>query len=164
MPQKNNDNALQPDSRIVRFIGRHRVLTLATADSATGELWCCNLFYAYMPSGQATDCPDFAGGAFVFTSPEATRHAAMFSACPKVAGSVVLESKVVGRLQGLQLQGIVRRADTSAELLAAAKKAYLKRFPFAAPMLSDLWVLEVTRLKYTDNTLGFGTKLHWPAQ
>lgn len=160
---KNNDTVVPVDPRIVRFIGRHRVLTLATADSAAGELWCCNLFYAYMPPASAA-LPDFAGGAFVFTSPETTRHAAMFSACPKVAGTVVLESKMVGRLQGLQLQGIVRRADTSPEMLAAAKKAYLKRFPFAAPMLSDLWVLEMTRLKYTDNTLGFGTKLHWPAQ
>lgn len=162
MPPENNDTALAVDPRIVRFIGRHRVLTLATATPETGDLWCCNLFYAYMPASAAL--PDCAGGAFVFTSPEATRHAAMFSASPNVAGSVVLESKVVGRLQGLQLQGIVRRADTAPETLAAAKGAYLKRFPFAAVMLSDLWVLEVSRLKYTDNTLGFGTKLHWPAQ
>lgn len=164
MLPKNNDAVLPVDPRIVRFIGRHRVMTLAASVPDGGELWCCNLFYAYMRSAQAADFPDFAGGAFVFTSPETTRHAAMFSACPKVAGAIVLESKAVGRLQGLQLQGIVRRADTSAGLLAAAKHAYLKRFPFAAVMLSDLWVLEITRLKYTDNTLGFGTKLHWPAQ
>lgn len=160
MRGKNSDTVLPIDPRIVRFIGRHRVLTLATAAPESGDLWCCNLFYAYMPASAAL--PDFPGGAFVFTSPETTRHAAMFAGHPAVAGSVVLESKVVGRLQGLQLQGVVHRADTSTGLLAAAKGAYLKRFPFAAVMLSDLWVLEVTRLKYTDNTLGFGTKLHWP--
>ena len=158
MQPKNNDTC--PDPRILRFIGRHRVLTLAAAAPEAGDLWCCNLFYAFLMPGIL----GYEGGAFVFTSPEQTRHAAMFSGNPAVAGSVVLESKVVGRLQGLQLQGTVHRADTSAELLSAAKKAYLKRFPFAAPMLSDLWVLEVTRFKYTDNTLGFGTKLHWPAQ
>lgn len=158
MPQKNNIPVPSVDPRILRFIGRHRVLTLATA-SPEGEVWCCNLFYAYLAPGGV---PDSAGGSFVFTSPAETKHAAMFTDRPEVAGSVVLESKAVGRLQGLQLQGIVRRADTSPELLAAAKHAYLKRFPFAAVMLSDLWVLEVTRLKYTDNTLGFGTKLHWP--
>lgn len=147
------------DPRITAFIGRHRVMTLAVASvsSTPGdlspELWCCNLFYAWMPERRA----------FVFTSPEATRHAAMFMENPTVAASVVLESKVVGRLQGLQIQGMVCRADAAApELLAAARKAYLRRFPFAAPMLSDLWVLQVTRLKYTDNTLGFGTKILWP--
>lgn len=149
-----------PDPRILRFIGRHRVMTLAASAAGTGELWCCNLFYAFLAPGTI----GFGGGAFVFTSPAATRHAAMFSGNPSVAGSVVLESKAVARLQGLQLQGVVRRADAAPELLAAAKGAYLRRFPFAAVMLSDLWVLEVTRLKYTDNTLGFGTKLHWPAQ
>ena len=147
----------RPDERILRFIGRHRVMTLATADG--GELWCCNLFYAYVaPSAE------FPGGAFVFTSPADTRHAGMFSARPQVAGSVVLESKVVGRLLGLQLQGEVLSAASSPERAALAKNAYLKRFPFAAVMLSDLWVLRVSRLKYTDNTLGFGTKLHWPEQ
>lgn len=161
MPQKNNIPVPPVDPRILRFIGRHRVMTLATADTAGEGLWCCNLFYAYMPASGAL--PDFPGGAFVFTSPAETRHATQFTARPEVAGSVVLESKVVGRLQGLQLQGIVQRADTSPEMLSAAKSTYLKRFPFAAVMLSDLWVLKVTRLKYTDNTLGFGAKLHWPS-
>ncbi len=158
------------DPRIVRFIGRHRVMTLATVgaglsqaggaqaagEAEEGEVWCCNLFYAYMAPGG-----DFPGGAFVFTSPADTRHAAFMVANPRVAGSIVLESKVVGRLQGLQFCGSVCRADSSPELLEEAKRGYLKRFPFAAPMLSDLWVLSLSRLKYTDNTLGFGTKLIW---
>lgn len=152
-------NDTSPDSRIQRFISRHRVLTLATTSG--GELWCCNLFYAILPPGTQ----GFTGGALVFTSPETTRHAAMFTDNPDVAGSIVLESKVVARLQGLQLQGTVHPVGATAGILAAAaKSAYLKRYPFAALMLSDLWVLEITRLKYTDNTLGFGTKLHWPAQ
>lgn len=161
MPRTADTPVLPVDPRILRFIGRHRVLTLATAAPETGDLWCCNLFYAYMPASRAMS--DFPGGAFVFTSPAETRHAEMFSGNSYVAGSVVLESKTVGRLQGLQLQGTVQRADTFPETFSAAKNTYLKRFPFAAVMLSDLWVMEVTRLKYTDNTLGFGTKLHWPS-
>lgn len=150
--------ASSPDSRILKFIQRHHVMTLCTAESAVEDgMWCCNLFYA------VTECTS-SGPALVFTSPLATEHATNFTTYPEVAGSIVLESKVIGKLQGLQLQGIVRRADAFPELQAQAKKAYLKRFPFAAVMLSDLWVVELTRLKYTDNTLGFGTKLHWPAQ
>lgn len=156
------------DGRILRFIGRHRVMTLACCSAGEqglsdgGELWCCNLFYAYMPTFGHNENGGSDGGAFVFTSPEQTRHAAIFGHNPQVAGSIVLESRVVARLQGLQFQGVVHRADESnPELLGVAKKAYLKRFPFAVAMLSDLWVMEITSMKYTDNTLGFGTKLHW---
>lgn len=147
-----------PDERILRFIGRHRVMTLA-ATAAEGDVWCCNLFYACIAPGKT-----FPGGALVFTSPEKTLHATYMTENPSVAGSIVLESKVVGKLQGLQLRGTVIRADKNPTLCETAKKAYLKRFPFAALILSDLWVLALSRLKYTDNTLGFGTKLHWPAE
>lgn len=156
------------DPRIVRFVGRHRVMTLAASASTAsggasdGAVWCCNLFYAFLPSLPLVAGPTVSGGAFVFTSPPETEHARLFVEQPRVAGSVVLESKVVGRLQGLQFQGEVVRADSSPELLAAARGAYLKRFPFAAPMLSELWVVCLTRCKLTDNTLGFGTKLLWP--
>lgn len=147
-----------PDERILQFIGRHRVMTLAAASTA-GDLWCCNLFYAYIAPGT-----QFPGGALVFTSPAHTLHATYMTENPSVAGSIVLESKVVGKLQGLQLKGTVMRADENPALGEQAKKVYLKRFPFAALILSDLWVLALSRLKYTDNTLGFGTKLHWPCE
>lgn len=146
------------DERIVRFIGRHRVMTLAAGSE--GRLWCCNLFYAFLPPGTL----GFEGGAFVFTSPATTEHASLFVKEPRVAGTVVLEAKTVGRLQGLQFQGTVCRADASAEWSAAARGAYLKRFPFAAVILSDLWLLRISRFKFTDNTLGFGTKLLWDAE
>lgn len=141
-----------PDPRILKFIRRHHVLTLASigdTDDERNELWCCNLFYAY------TD--RFPYPALVFTSGADTLHARHFSQHPEVAGSIVLESRVVGRLQGLQLQGIVRKGDKT------AREIYLRRFPYAAVILKELWVLEITRLKYTDNTLGFGTKLNWAA-
>ena len=121
-PVAGQGTASPPDDRILRFIGRHRVM------------------------------------------PVETEHALLLAKNPAAAGSVVLESKIVGRLQGLQFQGTVSRADASSEQAGTAKNAYLKRFPFAAVMLSDLWVLRITRFKYTDNTLGFGTKLHWPAR
>ena len=158
-PVAGQGTASPPDERILRLIGRHRVMTLAASAPEGGGLWCCNLFYAYQrPSAELP------GGAFVFTSPVETEHALLLAKNPAAAGSVVLESKIVGRLQGLQFQGTVSRADASSEQAGTAKNAYLKRFPFAAVMLSDLWVLRITRFKYTDNTLGFGTKLHWPAR
>lgn len=135
----------QIDKRIGDFIRKHHVLTLATA--AGDMLHCSNLFYSY------TD------GRFHVTSSEGTLHVEQLSANPRVAGSVVLETSVVGKLQGIQFRGRMYRPEGAD--LAETKKSYLKRFPFAAVMDLDLWVIELTWVKFTDNRLGFGKKLIW---
>ena len=136
-----------PDYRIVKFIRRHHVMTIATC--MNGQPWCANMFYAYEESGNV----------FIFTSDLSTRHASEAVADSRAAGSVVLESRVVGRLQGLQFSGIVRRPRESER--EQVKKIYLKRFPYAAVAELELWIFEPYVFKYTDNTLGFGKKLYW---
>ena len=87
------------DTRIVRFLKKHHVLTLAT--SSEGAPYCCNAFYCY----------DAERNLLIFTSDMATRHAQQMARNPCVAASVVLETKVVGRVEGLQLCGKAARAD-----------------------------------------------------
>ena len=135
------------DERIVRFLKKHHVLTLATL--AGGTPHCSNLFYAWLEQERA----------FVFTSSPDTRHARQALAHPEVAASVVLETRVVGNVQGVQLRGVMFRPE--GERLQQARKRYLRRFPYAAVMDLELWMLEVTWLKFSDNTLGFGKKLVW---
>ena len=135
---------MEIDPRIEKFIRRHHVLPLATATD-DGAPYCCNVFYAYDGNG-----------AFVFTSGAETRHAAMMCGNGRVAASVVLETRIVGKVQGLQITGRAVRADDE-----ASKHAYIKRFPYAALADLALWRLEADMLKYTDNTLGFGKKLIW---
>jgi uncharacterized protein YhbP (UPF0306 family) len=95
----------------------------------------------------------------VFMNNPETRHGGEMTANAHVAAAIVLETRVVGRLQGLQIEGVVRMAE--GDSLTAARRAYLKRFPYAAAMEQPLWVLEPTMMKLTDNTLGFGKKLIW---
>lgn len=128
----------------VRFLQKHHVLTLATV-SQEGMPYCSNAFYCY----------DKARNLIIFTSDLSTRHAQQMERNPHVAASVVLETKIVGRVQGLQLCGTAVRADE------AAKRAYLKRFPYAALAELTLWAIEPDFMKLTDNTLGFGKKLIW---
>lgn len=75
----------------------------------------------------------------------------------RVAASVVLETRIVGKVQGLQLCGTVARGDEE------DKRRYLHRFPYAALAELTLWALVPDYLKFTDNTLGFGKKLIWKA-
>lgn len=131
--------------RIAKFIRRHHVLTLATL-SADGEPYCSNAFYAY----------DSKRNVLVFTSDDATSHVAHMRASAAVAASIVLETRIVGRIQGVQICG------TAAEGSDEDRKLYLKRFPYAAAMgATTLWRIEPTFIKLTDNTLGFGKKLIW---
>lgn len=109
--------------------------------------YCANAFYAY----------DSKRNRFVFTSDTSTRHGAEMSVNPQIAASIVWETKIVGKVQGLQLTGVVWVADDE------DKKLYIKSFPYAALAELTLWAIEPQMIKYTDNTLGFGKKLIWTA-
>ena len=132
------------DQRIEKFISKHHVLTLATS-TKEGEPYCCNCFFVF----------DAETAAFIFTSGEATHHAQMMMQNDRVAASVVLETRTVGKVQGLQITGRIKRA------IEGDKMRYIKEFPYAAVADLELWRLEADFMKLTDNTLGFGKKLIW---
>jgi uncharacterized protein len=139
-----------PEKRITDFIKKHHVLTLATC--IENKPWCSNCFYAYEKTENF----------FVFTSDMATKHIQDAIQNVDVAGSVVLETRIIGKIQGIQFTGKLLKAD--GRLLDLAKAIYLKRFPFAALMETTLWVLIPNLIKMTDNRLGFGKKLIWKAE
>jgi uncharacterized protein YhbP (UPF0306 family) len=136
------------DKRIVKFFNKHHVLTIAT--SYSGEPWCANCFYVYLEEENA----------LVFTTDPDTRHGQEFVKNPLVAGSVVLETLIIGKIRGIQFQGIV--SEPGEKLAEKARSAYLKRFPPAALMDTHLWVVKLSYIKMTDNRLGFGKKIIWP--
>jgi uncharacterized protein YhbP (UPF0306 family) len=136
-----------PDKKIIEFLKKHYVLTLATVGD--DQPWCANCFYALIEDELT----------FVFTSGHDTRHIQEAVKNGKVAGTVVLETSIVGKIQGIQFSGVLELA--LGQVLEKASKAYLKRFPFAALMDTTLWVLPIDQLKMTDNRLGFGKKLLW---
>ncbi len=131
------------DERIIKFIKKHHVLTLATA--IDNIPYCANAFYAY----------DAENNRFIFTSDTTTRHGEEMTKNPNVAASIVWETKLVGRIQGLQISGQITKANE------ADKTKYIQKFPYTALAELTLWAIEPQRVKYTDNTLGFGKKLIW---
>jgi uncharacterized protein YhbP (UPF0306 family) len=137
----------QPDPKILAFLKKHHVLTLATVSG--DQPWTANCFYAFMEEQMS----------FVFTSGYETRHIQEVSQNRNVAGNVVLETSIIGKIQGIQFSGMLELAE--GEALEKASSAYLKRFPFAALMDTTLWILPIDYLKMTDNRLGFGKKLVW---
>jgi uncharacterized protein YhbP (UPF0306 family) len=138
------------DERIIRFFRKHHVLTIAT--SVNDEPWCANCFYVYLENENA----------LVFTTDHETRHGKEFLKSKVVAGSVVLETPIIGKIRGIQFQGIV--SEPQGELSDTVKKAYLKRFPVAMLMETHLWIVELTHITMTDNRLRFGKKIIWTTQ
>ena len=137
------------DPRILDFIGEHHVLTVACVPHEGSAPWCANAFYVFDPQDEG----------FIITSEEKTLHAQLFLENPQVAGSIVLETEQVGKIQGLQFTGTVRRCDGG--LFDCCRLLYLKRFPYAVFKGGEVWFIGLDSMKFTDNRLGFGKKLHW---
>ena len=135
------------DERIVKFIKKHHVLTLCTTNDQ-GEPYTANCFYAY----------DSKRNKLVFTTDDDTRHGREMAERSTVAVNIVLETRIVGRVQGIQICGRAMRGDDE------AKRSYVKRFPYAMAMPLNIWMVEPTWMKLTDNTLGFGKKLIWQSE
>jgi uncharacterized protein len=136
-----------PSKRILKFIKKHHVLTLAT--SLKDKVWCSSCFYAF----------DEKNMCFIFTSDIVTKHAEQALKNPEVAGNIHLETKIIGKIRGIQFSGHTEIAKGDA--LKSVKKKYLTRFPFAVLAKTDIWVLYIDYIKMTDNSLGFGKKLKW---
>ena len=132
--------------KILNFINKHHVMSLAT--STPSELSVCNLFYAYNAKELS----------FIVASSDDTTHIQNILKNSKVAGSIVLETKIVGKIQGLQFRGSFLPLDDS-----SMKKLYFKTFPYALAMNPTLWQIKIDYFKLTDNTLGFGKKIIWRA-
>jgi len=142
-----------PEQRIIDFIGEHHVLTLAIARDNIP--YCASCYYAYLKEENQ----------FVFTSDSDTRHIrdVIGGKNWRVAGTIAFETKIVGKIRGIQFTGIIKSLEGSE--LTSARKGYLKRFPIARLMPDlHLWSLTPDFIKMTDNRLGFGKKLIWLAE
>ncbi|MCK5846369.1 MAG: pyridoxamine 5'-phosphate oxidase family protein [Bacteroidales bacterium] len=135
------------DKKITDFIGEHHVLTITTSDN--NQPYTANCFFVY----------DKENISFLFTSDPKTRHGIEMLQNSKVAANIVLETKAVGKIQGLQITGEVEALTGSAD--KKAKLKYLKSYPYAILKLETMWELKVNFYKLTDNRLGFGKKLIW---
>lgn len=119
------------------------------ATSFEGRPWCANCFYTYLEDEHT----------LVFTSDEDTRHMQEAAKNQVVAGSIVLETETIGKIQGIQFEGLLEKPSEA--VFGKYKIAYLKRFPYAIVSTSPFWVIFLNHIKFTDNRLGFGKKLIW---
>lgn len=136
------------DIRMRSFLNDHHILGLATV--ADNQPYCATMFYAFMEEHNA----------LVINSSYDTKHIENVLKNNRVSGTIALETKIIGKIQGIQFCGQIYRLEDF-EHQIAAQKAYYRRFPYAAFSQPQLWVIELDFVKMTDNRLGFGKKLIW---
>ncbi|WP_279029437.1 YhbP family protein [Gibbsiella quercinecans] len=134
-------------SLIARFLNKQHVLTLCAGNGA--DMWCANCFYVFDAERMAL---------WLMTEPH-TCHGELMQQQPRVVGTIAPQPKTIALIRGVQYRGDIARLSGEEEALARAR--YCKRFPIAKVMKAPIWQLTLQEVKMTDNTLGFGKKLHW---
>jgi len=133
---------------IWKFIQDNHVLS-ATA-VCLEEMWSVNLFYA---SDHHNDC------VWVMTD-ENTQHGKLMCRNSNISGTISSQEANIHLLKGIQFSGTIELTRDGDEYKNGLKR-YQKRFPVAHLRKKTLWKLSFTKIKFTNNTLGFGTKLGW---
>ncbi|SUW62117.1 Uncharacterized protein conserved in bacteria [Buttiauxella agrestis] len=132
---------------ISRWLNKQHVLTYCAGGHS--DLWCANAFYLY----------DAQRVAFYLLSESHTRHGELIGKQARVAGTVNGQPKTVALIRGVQFRGEITLIEETEA--ANIRNLYCKRFPVARVMSAPVWEIRLDELKMTDNTLGFGKKLHW---
>ncbi len=135
------------EKRIRDFINNNKVLTMCT--SVENMPYCASCFYAF----------DEINNLLIFSSENHTKHIQQAIANTKVSGTINTENKTIAKIQGIQFLGEFINPDE--EQQKVFYRIYYNRFPFAKAKPAPIWAIELTWIKMTDNTLGFGKKLEW---
>ena len=133
--------------QIITFLEEQTVVTIAT--SVNDQPYCASCYYAYVPGDNL----------LVFKSDSDTRHIEEALQNNQVGGTVLPDNVTKVKPKGVQFTGIFSKAESG--IGEKAKKAYLKKYPVAGIFRGDIWVIELSKIKFTDNTLVFGKKTLW---
>jgi uncharacterized protein YhbP (UPF0306 family) len=137
----------RPHKAIETFIQSQTALSMATS---TNDLpYCASCFYAYVVEKQA----------LIFKSGKETQHIVAALHNKQVAGTILPDKLVTGSVKGIQFNGVF--IEPEGAMLDEARKIYYQKYPFALAFSGELWMIELSSIKFTDNTLGFGKKLNW---
>lgn len=138
------------EQRVISFLKENTNFTLAT--SAYNIPYCANCFYAYAEDKNM----------LIFKSRIETIHIKQALENRNVAGSITPDRLDPAKIRGIQFRG--NFTEPGIELLKLFRMIYYKKFPFAVSFAGDIWAIELTYIKMTDNTLGFGKKIEWSAR
>ncbi|WP_086247056.1 hypothetical protein [Campylobacter vicugnae] len=129
------------DEKIVKFIKSQHILTLGV--NGENGAYLCSCFYVFIE-------PNLIIVAFG----DESYHAKVVQDDNRVFINIALQTKILGKIQGLQASAIISKSQALEH-----KDAYISRFAYARLMRLNIYTIRLKWLKFTDNTLGFGKKI-----
>jgi len=102
------------DERIVKFLKKMRLASVCAIDD-DGQPYAFSAFYAF----------DEVNFCLLLASSDESSHVKFLKNSKLVAGTVALDTKIVGKIEGVQFQGAMREARES------EREIYFKRFFYA---------------------------------
>lgn len=132
---------------IQRYLSRQHVFSFFTHHN--NDIWSASCYYVF----------DAQSMSLFFMTDAASRHGQLMLRNPQVAGTVSAQTKIVSQIQGIQFIGTVIEIENDRQ--QQARQFYCRRFPVALAAKLPVWRLDLQEVKMVNNTLGFGTKLHW---
>ena len=133
---------------IAAFIAAQTVATVCCTN-ADQQLHCFSCYYAF-DAGQTL---------LYFKTSADTQHMQWLQAMPQTAGSILPDKLQKLVVKGIQWSGVLLAEDDP--LAAHAGKQYHLKYPFALAMPGTVRTIRLDTIKMTDNSLGFGSKVHW---
>ncbi|WP_462102705.1 hypothetical protein [Campylobacter concisus] len=132
------------DERIVKFLKKMHLTSVCVVDD-DGQPYAFSAFYAF----------DEISFSLLLASSHESSHIKFLKNSKLVAGTVALDTKIVGKIEGVQFQGVVQKAGNN------DKELYFNKFFYAKAMDPEIWCVRLEKVKFTSNTLGFGKKIFW---
>lgn len=126
-----------------KFVEKMHLLSLSVIENNIP--YQSSAFYAY----------DKNNSNLVVAGSSDTTHIKALKFCDKVAVCIALDTKIVGKIQGIQILGFMRKASKK------EREIYFKKYPYAIALKPEIWTIVINWAKFTDNTLTFGKKEIW---
>ncbi|MBC7890367.1 MAG: pyridoxamine 5'-phosphate oxidase family protein [Ferruginibacter sp.] len=133
---------------ITRFLQKQTCATICCVDEQA-KPWCFSCFYALK----------LEEGLLYFKSSEDSRHAALMKINPVIAGAILPDKLNALLVKGVQFEGVALDADHP--LAEQASVNYHKKHPMGLAIPGEIWTIQISHIKMTDSTLGFGKKITW---
>lgn len=112
--------------------------------------YCFTCFYVF---DEAQQC-------LYFKSQMNTRHAKILDKDGTAAGTILEDNLDKVLVKGVQFQALIKRNsifDVTASIM------YHTHYPMATAVPGEMWTVQLSQIKFTDNSRGFGHKSIWLA-
>lgn len=126
--------------KVLAFIQSQTVITLCVCDNNVPYTAMC--YYVYLPEENL----------IVFKSKADTQHITVALKNPQVAASVRQDKLIKTNVLGVQLTG--KLVIDNENLQTIARRKYYMKYPFAAAISGDIWMIKPDAIKYTENKMG----------